>query len=132
MVEGDHPVGEEAQISATFFGTRGGAAIKNIGGSFYDFTAERYRGTSRETLIAPPDEWGGRAAVDWLRHLAEPGYNREADHFSTVSRVIDGIYLASDSRCHSIEEPQASALVMTAERMDKGDNPYQDNGDRRT
>lgn len=122
------PAGEEAQISATFYGTEGGAAMKNIGGSFYDFTAERYRGTSRETLVAPPDAWGGRAAVDWLRHLADPGYDGLADHFATVSRVIDGIYLASESRCHSAEEPDASALVMAAERKETGDNLYQVNG----
>ncbi|MFC7608263.1 hypothetical protein [Teichococcus aestuarii] len=54
-------------ISAAFYGTEGGAALRNVNGSFYDFTAERYRGTAREVLAAPPDAWGGRAAADWAR-----------------------------------------------------------------
>ena len=55
--------GCDAMISAAFYGTEGGAAFRNVDGSFYDFIAERYRGTARETLAAPPDEWGGRAAA---------------------------------------------------------------------
>ena len=27
------------------------------------------RGTAREVLVSPPDEWGGRAAVDWSERL---------------------------------------------------------------
>jgi predicted dehydrogenase len=42
--------GSDAVISAAFYGTEGGAALRNVGGSFYDFTAERFRGTARETL----------------------------------------------------------------------------------
>ena len=56
--------GREAVIESTFFGTQGGACFRNVNGSFYDFVAERFRGTAREILAAPPDEWGGRAAVD--------------------------------------------------------------------
>ena len=37
-------VGCEAIISATFFGTEGGVALRNLNGSFYDFVAECYRG----------------------------------------------------------------------------------------
>ena len=44
---------------------RRGARSRNVDGSFYDFNAERYRGTARETLAAPPDAWGGRAAADF-------------------------------------------------------------------
>ena len=59
--------GCDAMISAAFYGTEGGAALRNVDGSFYDFVAERYRGTARETLATPPDAWGGRAAADWAR-----------------------------------------------------------------
>jgi predicted dehydrogenase len=62
--------GRDAAIEAAFYGTEGGAALKNVGGSFYDFVAERYRGTASETLAGPPDAWGGRAAADWARRLA--------------------------------------------------------------
>ncbi|WP_349263167.1 Gfo/Idh/MocA family oxidoreductase, partial [Longimicrobium sp.] len=41
--------GQDAVIGASFYGTQGGAALRNVGGSFYDFTAEAFRGTSRET-----------------------------------------------------------------------------------
>jgi predicted dehydrogenase len=61
--------GCDAVISAAFYGTEGGAALRNVDGSFYDFVAERYRGTARETLAVPPDAWGGRAAADWAARL---------------------------------------------------------------
>jgi hypothetical protein len=57
-------------IEAKFFGSSGGAALRNVGGSFFDFTAERYDGRNTQTLTSPPDEWGARAAADWVRKLA--------------------------------------------------------------
>jgi predicted dehydrogenase len=87
------PAGCDAMISAAFYGTEGGAALRNIDGSFYDFTAERYRGTVRETLATPPDEWGGRAAADWARRLAEgQRYDPAIERITDVARVLDGIY----------------------------------------
>ena len=85
--------GCDAIISASFYGTQGGAALRNVNGSFYDFTAERYRGTARETLSTPPDAWGGRAAADWATRLAagelvDPASERLVD----VARVLDRIY----------------------------------------
>lgn len=64
------PAGRDAIIAAEFYGTGGGAALRNDNGSFYDFTAERYAGTASETLASPPDAWGGRAAAQWARDLA--------------------------------------------------------------
>ncbi|MDB5698330.1 MAG: gfo [Alphaproteobacteria bacterium] len=85
--------GREAIISAAFYGSAGGAALRNVGGSFYDFTAELYRGTSTETLSLPPDEWGGRAAAEWaLRLAADPGFDPAADRFVDVARALDRIY----------------------------------------
>jgi predicted dehydrogenase len=85
--------GRDAIISAAFYGTNGGAALRNVEGSFYDFIAERYRGTARETLAAPPDAWGGRAAVDWARRLAvNPHFHADAEQLVAVSRVLDRIY----------------------------------------
>ena len=87
------PAGQDAVIDAAFYGTRGGAALRNVGGSFYDFTAERYRGTVRETLSSPPDEWGGRAAVDWARRLAAgERYDPEAGRLVEVAQALDAIY----------------------------------------
>jgi predicted dehydrogenase len=85
--------GQDAVIGASFYGTGGGAALRNAGGSFYDFTAEAYHGTSRETLATPPDEWGGRAAVDWARRLAEGArFDPEAERLVDVALVLDRIY----------------------------------------
>jgi len=85
--------GCDAVISATFYGTQGGASLRNVNGSFYDFTAERYWGTARETLTTPPDEWGGRAAADWASRLAAgERFDPAADEFVTIARVLDRIY----------------------------------------
>lgn len=85
--------GCDAVISADFYGTGGGAALRNVDGSFYDFTAERFRGTRRETLATPPDEWGGRAAVDWAARLAAgERFDPEVERVVTVAEVLDGIY----------------------------------------
>ncbi len=85
--------GCDAVISAAFYGTDGGARLSNVDGSFYDFVAERYRGTARETLANPPDPWGGRAAADWARRLAAgEGYDPAAERLVTVARILDRIY----------------------------------------
>ncbi|WP_338661515.1 Gfo/Idh/MocA family oxidoreductase [Pararoseomonas sp. SCSIO 73927] len=85
--------GQDAVIAAEFHGTGGGAALRNVNGSFYDFTAERFRGTARDTLAGPPDEWGGRAAADWAGRLAAgEGFDPAAEGLVTVAEVLDGIY----------------------------------------
>ncbi len=85
--------GCDAIISAAFYGTEGGAALHNVNGSFYDFTAERYRGTATETLSAPPDAWGGRAAADWAMRLAAgERFDAGAERLVTVAQLIDRIY----------------------------------------
>lgn len=85
--------GQEAVISAAFYGAQGGAELRNVNGSFYDFTAERYRGTTRETLVSPPDEWGVRAAQDWACRLAAGGrFDPQCERITDVSKVLDRIY----------------------------------------
>ncbi len=87
------PAGRDCVIEASFYGTRGGAALRNVEGSFYDFTVERYRGTAREVLAAPPDAWGGRAAVAWARALAGGGrFDPEVERIVEVQTTLDRIY----------------------------------------
>jgi predicted dehydrogenase len=85
--------GCDAVISASFYGTHGGARLQNVDGSFYDFRADCFRGTARDTLAIPPDAWFGRAAVDWARRLAAGArFDPAAERLTDVARVIDGIY----------------------------------------
>jgi predicted dehydrogenase len=85
--------GREAVIEAAFHGTRGGVAIRNVEGSFYDFTVERYEGTQRRRIASPPDAWGGRALVDWAARLREgAGFDPSAMQWLEVARTVDAIY----------------------------------------
>jgi predicted dehydrogenase len=87
------PAGRDAVIEATFYGTRGGASFRNLDGSFYDFVAEHFRGTSRQLLVAPPDSWGGRAAVEWAERLAGgAGFDPGVDSVVEVAQILDRIY----------------------------------------
>jgi predicted dehydrogenase len=88
--------GRDAVIGASLYGTEGGAGFRNIDGSFYDFTAERFAGTACETLTQGPDDWGGRAAADWARRLAAgAGFDPDTRHFVAVADVLDRIYAAA-------------------------------------
>jgi predicted dehydrogenase len=85
--------GQDAQIEAAFYGTQGGAALRNVGGSFYDFQAEHFIGTQRHVLAKPPEDWGGRAAAAWATRLrANPRFDSAADELVAVARVLDRIY----------------------------------------
>jgi predicted dehydrogenase len=89
--------GRDADIRAFFYGSRGALMLRNVKGSFYDFAAQRCAGTSRILLDEPPDAWGGRAAVQWARQLAEgAGYDPAIETSVEVARVIDAIYASHD------------------------------------
>jgi predicted dehydrogenase len=91
--------GQEAVISADFYGTEGGAAMRNVGGSFYDFAALRFDGTQCISLVKPPDDWGGRAAIDWMQRMAvDRGYDDEAERLADVAHLIDRIYASGAKR----------------------------------
>jgi predicted dehydrogenase len=88
--------GRDAVIEASFHGTDGGASFRNVGGSFSDLRAERYRGTGAETLAEPPDDWGGRAVVEWAQRLAAgERFDAGAERLVTVAEVLDSIYEAA-------------------------------------
>ena len=87
--------GVEAQIEAAFYGTEGGAAMRNVGGSFYDFRTEHFTSTERTVLTEPPEDWGGRAAADWARRLRlDRRFDPAADTLVDVARTLDRIYAA--------------------------------------
>jgi predicted dehydrogenase len=85
--------GQDALIRAAFYGTEGGLAVANVNGSFYDFRAELYRGTSSEVLDETPDAWGGRALAAWAARLADgPAYDPAIEETQVIAAVIDAIY----------------------------------------
>jgi predicted dehydrogenase len=101
------PAGCDAVIAAEFYGTKGGAAFRNVDGSFYDFTAERFDGTQCVKLAVPPDSWGGRAAADWARSLARgEGSSGTISGLGETAAVLDRIY--ADARTGST--PQRARL----------------------
>jgi predicted dehydrogenase len=89
------PAGQDCAIEVALYGTRGGATIRNVQGSFHDFLVELHRGTRRELLAGPPDAWGGRAAVAWAEALAAGhGFDLEVEQIVAVQEVLDRIYAA--------------------------------------
>lgn len=87
------PAGRDAIIEAAFYGTQGGAALRNINGSFYDFEVQHFRSTARETLGSFPDDWGGRAVLDWTQKLShDPRFDVAAERLAEVSQIVDAIY----------------------------------------
>lgn len=86
--------GEDAVIRAVFYGTEGGVAFKNINGSFYDFQAEKYKGTAKEIMVSPPDNWSGKAGLMWAKKIRNSvGYDPvTASEYLKTAQIIDRIY----------------------------------------
>ena len=102
-----------AALDAVPDGSEGGAAMTNIAGSFYDFSAERCAGTTSEVLTAPPDSWGGRAAVDWMTKLAtDPSFDPQADHLAALSEAIDQIYAAAPAGSIAVRDRTSRPIIL--------------------
>lgn len=87
------PAGRDCVFECTAWGSEGAVSVRNVDGSFYDFRAELWRGTSSETLIEPPDDWGGRAIAAWAEQLrGDRSYDPAADELELVAETIDAIY----------------------------------------
>jgi predicted dehydrogenase len=88
--------GRDCAFECTAWGDEGAVSVRNVAGSFYDFRAELWRGTSSETLVEPPDEWGGRAIAAWAERLrSDRSYDPAADELELVAETIDAIYAAA-------------------------------------
>jgi predicted dehydrogenase len=89
-------VGRDAEISATFHGARASARFANVGGSFYDFSARLLTGTTSTTLFSGADDWGGRAALNWLeRVVGGGGFDPACLRHVMVAEVLDRIYASA-------------------------------------
>ena len=101
-------IGRDANIEIAFYGTEGGAALRNVNGSFYDFVAERFDRTRTETLSSPEDskwQWGGLMTIEWIKQLAsDGGFDPAAERFVEIAEVIDMIYGRSPAKAQRRKE----------------------------
>jgi predicted dehydrogenase len=87
------PAGKDAEIKAAFYGQATSAVFANINGSFYDFETRVNHGTASRVISSPPDDWGGRALIDWSRRLsAGSHFDPSVLNYEKVAHVIDRIY----------------------------------------
>lgn len=85
--------GQDADIRASFYGTQGTAEMRNENGSFFDFVADRFSGRNRERIAGYPDEWGGRAAADWVEKLARgEQFEGSTTGLIQTAQVLDRLY----------------------------------------
>lgn len=85
--------GADAVIEAAFYGTNRGASVRNVGGSFFDFTAELYNGRERSILTGPPDDWQGGAATEWVDSLVKGhGFSPASSTLSASAQALDRLY----------------------------------------
>jgi predicted dehydrogenase len=86
------PIGQNARIAATFYGTEGGGTLRNINGSYYDFISELFHGTHRHALTTQPDNWLGRAEMLWADGVARGDhYDPWVEGVADVATVVDRI-----------------------------------------
>jgi len=85
--------GRDCAIRAALFGTAGGAELRNINGSFYDFELARFEGRSGEVVTRESRDWLGRAIVDWTQKLGESNrFDPDVERSVRVSEIVDAIY----------------------------------------
>jgi len=88
--------GTDCVIRTACFGTRGGAEVRNIDGSFFDFETLRFEGRERRAVGREAGDWLGRAILDWVDHTAaSPAFDPEVERSVHVAEVVDEIYRAA-------------------------------------
>lgn len=85
--------GQDAEIRASIYGTKGGAEMRNENGSFFDFVADSFDGRNRERMSGYPDEWGGRAAAEWVEKLdCGAAFEASTTGLLETARALDRLY----------------------------------------
>lgn len=91
--------GQDAVIAIDVYGTDAALRFSNIGGSFYDMALDLCEGTTVRRLVHPPDAWGGREIVEWVRTLTpEPAFDPAITHTIDVATVLDEAYSSARAR----------------------------------
>jgi predicted dehydrogenase len=102
--------GRDAVIGARFYGTEGGAEMGNEDGSFVDFFADLFKGRDAQRIASPPDDWGGRAAAQWVAKLASgERFAGSTTGLLDTARTLDRLYgrLAGHEKVEQSAEPAA-------------------------
>lgn len=87
------PAGTDALIEISFLGQGRCLKIRNVDGSFYDFETLLIEGRQSQRIAAPPDDWSGRALIDWCRRLGrDHRFDDEVLRLVQVASLIDTIY----------------------------------------
>jgi predicted dehydrogenase len=95
--------GQGALIELALYGTRGGAAWRNVAGSFYDFEIHTQLRDRRTLLARDGGEWATGALRAWTGRLAQRQgqFQPEARQYAAAAAVIDSIYRAADGETDS-------------------------------
>jgi predicted dehydrogenase len=87
------PLGMDAFIELRVFGSGGSLHFKNINGSYYDFAAQIFRPGGMEILASPPDSWGPRAALAWVKKLqVSPRFCADCQEIQKSADLLDALY----------------------------------------
>ena len=84
--------GRDAAIEAIFYGTEGGAQMRNENGPFFDsrLICSKAATSSASPL---PRRMGGRAAVDWVKKLAAGArFSGSTSGLLETARTLDRLY----------------------------------------
>ena len=93
--------GQDCVIRLSAFGTSGGAELRNVDGSFYDFELARFSGRSGGVAVRESRDWLGKAILDWAGRLGEGGgFDPGIERSVRISEVVDAIY-GGPSRNHT-------------------------------
>lgn len=85
--------GKDADIYLKIYGTEGSAIFENVNGSFFDFRTYFCKGTDKELISSPPEDWGGKAIKEWAEKLQKDNrFQGEAWQYLISAELIDEIY----------------------------------------
>lgn len=85
--------GRDCEFRYTVHGSAGGAELRNVGGSFYDFELGIRKGREERVRARDRRSWMDRRIVDWTRRLRGPArYDAAAETNLSVASLADAIY----------------------------------------
>ena len=85
--------GQDCVIRLAVYGTGGGAELRNVDGSFYDFELARFAGRTGQVAARESRDWLGKAILDWAGRLGQgQRFDPDVERSVRVSEVVDAVY----------------------------------------